>query len=350
MNMDNVKWRVVCYVNQFFAQIGGEDMAGVGFGVKHEAIGPAKLFEELLKDHCEIVGTVYCGDNYFVENGESAAEEGLALIEKLKPDLLIAGPAFNAGRYGLNCGKIASIVGRELGIPTVTGMYPENPGVDLYRKDTIIVKTGIPASGMRKVAPIMASIGLRLLNKEPIGGAVAEGYIPRDIILNEEQEHNAAHRAIEMVLNKIAGKPFVSELLPPVFDSVEPAAPLTDSNKIKLAVVSDGGLIPADNPDKIKPNASTTWGHYNWKGLLKDKHFVIHSGYDGTWVMDNPYRLLPMDVLQELENEGKVGSLHPEVYIACGNCASVSASKTKGEQIAQHLIRQEINAAILTST
>jgi glycine reductase len=348
--MGNVKWRVVCYVNQFFAQIGGEDMANVGFGVKHEAIGPAKLFEELLRDDCEIVGTVYCGDNYFVENGDKAAEEGLALIKNLKPDLLIAGPAFNAGRYGLSCGKIASIVGEKLRIPTVTGMYPENPAVELYRKDTYIVKTGIPASNMRKAAPVMASIGHRLLNKEAIGSAVAEGYIPRDIILNEEQEHNAAHRAIEMVLNKIAGKPFVSELLPPVFDKVDPAAPLKDSNKIKLAVVSDGGLIPVGNPDKIKPNASTTWGCYNWSDLLENEHFVIHSGYDGTWVMDNPYRLLPMDVLQELKEEGKIGSLHPEIYMACGNCASVSAAKIKGEQIAQNLIAQGINAAILTST
>ena len=32
--MEKSKWRVVCYVNQFFGQIGGEDMAHVGFSVK----------------------------------------------------------------------------------------------------------------------------------------------------------------------------------------------------------------------------------------------------------------------------------------------------------------------------
>ena len=40
--MEQKKWRVVCYINQFFGQIGGEEMAHVGFSVKHEAVGPAK--------------------------------------------------------------------------------------------------------------------------------------------------------------------------------------------------------------------------------------------------------------------------------------------------------------------
>lgn len=325
-------------------------MANVGFTLTHEPVGPALLFKTLLADECEIVGTIYCGDNYFAEKGESAAKEGLALIETLKPDLLIAGPAFNAGRYGLNCGMIASVTQKKLGIPTITGMYPENPGADLYRKDTYIVKTGILASGMRASATTMANIALRMLKNEHIGGAIEEGYIPRDIILNEEQKDNAAHRAIEMVLCKIRGELFESELLPPIFDEVDPAPPVSNLSDIKLAVVSDGGLIPEENPDKLKPNGSTTWGSYDWDTLMRNKHFVIHSGYDGTWVMEDPNRLIPMDALNELVSEGKLGSVATDVYMACGNCASVSGSKIKGEQIAAGLKAKGISAAILTST
>lgn len=344
------KWRVVCFINQFFAQIGGEEKADVGFGMEEKAIGPAMLFEKLLKDDCELVGTVYCGDNYFAEKGDESAEEGLALVEKLKPDLFIAGPAFNAGRYGYSCGKMVSIVANRLGIPTVTGMYPENPSVDIFRKDTYIVETGILSSGMRTVAPKMASIGLRLLKNEPIKGAIEEGYIPRDIILNEEQPFNAAHRAIEMVLSKIKGETFKSELLPPIFDNVDPAPAVEDISKAKLAVVTDGGFIPESNPDRLKPNGSTTWGHYNWDKLLEEKHFVIHSGYDGTTVMENPYRLMPMDVLRDLVAENKLGEVDDEVYVATGNCASVSASKRIGEEIAARLLDKGVQAAILTST
>lgn len=348
--MNAEKYRVVCYINQFFAQIGGEEKADVGFSVREEAVGPALLFQKLLGEECEIVGTVICGDNYFAGSMEKAGLEGLELVRELKPDLFIAGPAFNAGRYGMSCGKMASIVAKELHIPTVTGMYPENPAVELFRKDTFIVKTEILSSKLRKAAPLMASLGLRLLKGEHIGSAAAEGYIRRDIILNEEQEKNAAQRAVEMVLAKIKGEPVESELLPPVFDDVKPAPAAKDLHGLRLALVSDGGLIPEANPDKLKPNGSTTWGHYDWDTLMKEKHFVIHSGYDGTWVLENPDRLFPVEALRKRVEEGKLGYLEPEVYVACGNCASVAASKAEGEQIAQALLEKKIDAVILTST
>ena len=183
-----------------------------------------------------------------------------------------------------------------------------------------------------------------------IGSAASEGYIIRDIILNEEQPQHAAQRAIDMVMKKIKGEPFESELLPPKFDIVEPAPPVADITKAKLALVSDGGLIPESNPDKLKPNGSTTWGHYDWDKLIAEPHFVIHSGYDGTWVMENPYRLFPVDVLREAVAEGRLGELEPEVYVVTGNCASVAASKEKGRQIAQALLAKGVNAVILTST
>ena len=83
---------------------------------------------------------------------------------------------------------------------------------------------------------------------------------------------------------------------------------------------------------------------------MKQKHFVIHSGYDGTWVMENPYRLLPMDALREIAADGELGALDNEVYVASGNCASVAASKEKGEQIAARLKERAVQAVILTST
>lgn len=348
--METKKWRVVCYVNQFFGQIGGEDMAHVGFSVEDKPVGPAVLFQNLMKNDCEVVGTIICGDNYFAENIERAVVEGVELVRSMKPDLFIAGPAYNAGRYGISCGNMAAAVGRELGIPTVTGMYPENPAADLFRKDTYIVKTEILSSTLRKAAPVMCSIGLRLLKGEHIAGAQEEGYIIRDIILNEEQPLNAAERSIEMLMKKMRGEAFKSELLPPAFDVVDPAPPVQDLKTARLALVTDGGLIPESNPDKLKPNGSTTVGCYNWDSLMSDKYFVIHSGYDGTWVMENPYRLLPVDVLQEIIEEKKLGYLAPQVYVTCGNCASVAAAKVKGEQIAKGLLDKGITAAILTST
>ncbi|HBQ87254.1 MAG TPA: glycine/betaine/sarcosine/D-proline family reductase selenoprotein B, partial [Syntrophomonas sp.] len=82
------------------------------------------------------------GDTYFNENIEAAADKITSLVAGFKPDLLIAGPAFNAGRYGMACGAVCKAVQEKLNIPVVTGMYEENPGADMYKKDVYIVKTG----------------------------------------------------------------------------------------------------------------------------------------------------------------------------------------------------------------
>ena len=54
--------KVLFYTNQFFGQIGGEDMAYAEPTFHAEKIGPAAGFAPLLKD-AEIVGTFVCGDN-----------------------------------------------------------------------------------------------------------------------------------------------------------------------------------------------------------------------------------------------------------------------------------------------
>ncbi|HBM80634.1 MAG TPA: glycine/betaine/sarcosine/D-proline family reductase selenoprotein B, partial [Clostridiaceae bacterium] len=94
-------FRVVHYINQFFGQIGGEDKAGIGPQVKEGIVGPGMALKQALKDEAQIVATVICGDSYFNENIEKAKAEILDMIRKYSPDIFIAGPAFNAGRYGV---------------------------------------------------------------------------------------------------------------------------------------------------------------------------------------------------------------------------------------------------------
>ncbi|HOL18274.1 MAG TPA: glycine/betaine/sarcosine/D-proline family reductase selenoprotein B, partial [Bacillota bacterium] len=138
---EHKKLRVVHYLNQFFGQIGGEDMAGVAPLVKEGPVGPGLALAGALGEAGEVVATVICGDNYAGDNLEKAVPEILELIRQQKPDALVAGPAFNAGRYGIACGAVGQAAARELGIPVVTGMYQENPGVELYRKDLYIIAT-----------------------------------------------------------------------------------------------------------------------------------------------------------------------------------------------------------------
>ena len=173
------KIRVVHYLNQFFGQIGGEDKAGMHPMDKAGHVGPGMAFAAALKDQAEIVGTVICGDTYFGENMETATKEVLDLIVQYEPDLVIAGPAFNAGRYGSACGAVCAAVAEKLQIPVVTGMYPENPGVDMFRKRIHIVETSDSAAGMRQAVPKMAELALKLAQGEPTDAAV-DGYLTRE--------------------------------------------------------------------------------------------------------------------------------------------------------------------------
>lgn len=149
------KLRAVYYINQFYAGMGGEEMADTGLHILDEKKGPALGIEPMWNDEMEVVKVLVCGDNYI--NTDVKYEEILPTIKKeieeSKPDVFIAGPAFNAGRYGVACAKICDYVRRELGIPSVTGMWWENPAVGMFVKDNYIISTTETASGMRKSLP-----------------------------------------------------------------------------------------------------------------------------------------------------------------------------------------------------
>lgn len=158
------KYKIVHYINQFFAGIGGEEKADYKPELREGNVGPGLALDTALGEDYEVVATIICGDNYFGENLETATDTVLEMVKKYNPDVFVAGPAFNAGRYGVACGTICKAVEERLGIPSVTAEYEENPGVDMFRKDVIIVKTGNSAADMRKAVKNIASIGKKTCN------------------------------------------------------------------------------------------------------------------------------------------------------------------------------------------
>ena len=105
------KLRVVHYINQFFAQIGGEEKTDYPAEIrKGEIVGPGAAFmaNPGFAENAEIIATVVCGDSYFNENPDRAKADIIEMVKEEKPDLFIAGPAFNAGRYGVACATISA--------------------------------------------------------------------------------------------------------------------------------------------------------------------------------------------------------------------------------------------------
>src|SRR5207247_4771021 len=161
--------RVVHYLNQFFAGVGGEEKANQPPCVTEGAIGPGQVLQRALGPEAEIVATVYCGDTYANEHTDDAVSAVTGFIDRYHPDLLVGGPAFNAGRYGLACGRVCLEAQERLEVASVTGMYPENPAVELYRGRLYIVPSGATPATMSETLARMASLGLKLARGERIG-------------------------------------------------------------------------------------------------------------------------------------------------------------------------------------
>lgn len=347
------KYKIVHYLNQFFGGIGGEDKADIGPFKKDGVVGPGTALKAALGDDYEIVGTVICGDTYFNENLESASAEVISMIRGYNPDIVIAGPAFNAGRYGMACGHVCYAVQQELDIPAVTGMYPENPGADQYGKYVYMAKTGNSAADMRKAMPAIAKLLIKLVQGEEIGTPEAEGYIPRGVRKNNWHDQRGSARAVDMLVAKLKGQEFKTEYPMPVFDRVNPRTAVKDLSKAKIALVTSGGIVPKGNPDHIESSSASKYGKYDISSFsnLDDKsHETAHGGYDPVYANEDPDRVLPVDVLREMEKEGKIGSLHQYYYATVGNGTSVANAKAYAHKIGEELKAAKVDAVILTST
>src|SRR3989304_3145603 len=221
---------IVHIVNQFFAGLGGEEKAGSPVEVLEGAAGAARGLQAQLGDRGKVVATIYYGDNYFHEHVEEAKGVIVREVEKRRPDVVVAGPAFNSGRYGLASVEICQAVAEDLGIGCVVGMDAENPAVPAYREyrnmRVYLLPTAESAAGMTKALSVMAQFACRVGSGAEIGSAAEEGYLPRGIRRLGRTDRPGAERASGILLRKVGGKPFVTEGPMEVWDQVAPAAPL----------------------------------------------------------------------------------------------------------------------------
>ena len=344
--------RVLHYVNQFFGGVGGEDKADARPAHRTGAVGPGVALAKHLGEDASIVGTLICGDNFFVEHPEDAAADLLRLAEPYQADVLVAGPAFSSGRYGTACGTLARIW-QLRGKPAVTAMNINNPGVELFREDVYIVRTGQTAAAMGEALPKLAALALRLGRGEEIGPADVEDYFPRGMRRNLRVEQGAGERAEEMLLAKLAGRPYRTEMVIESCGTVPPPPPVPDLSRALVALVTESGVVPLGNPDRLETWNASKWFKYSVAGLSDlegGKYQAYHGGCDTTGTNEDPNRAVPLDAARALEKEGVLGRLHDYYYVTTGNMANIKTMARLGAEIARDMKAQGVQAAIMTAT
>lgn len=347
------KIKVVHYVNQFYAGIGGEEKADITPELRVGTVPAGDALNKAWGEEAEITHTIICGDSYFGENMDKASAEIMEMVKSTGADMFIAGPAFNAGRYGVACGTIATNVKNTLGIPVLTGMYVENPGADMYKTQIYIVATKDSGAGMRDAIKKMAPLALKLARGEKIEASCVEGYIPNGVRVNLFEKECGAARAVKMLIAKLNDKPFVTEFPMPNFDKVDPNPAILDMSKATVALCTSGGIVPKGNPDHIESSSASHYGEYDITGVnsLDSEHWeTAHGGYDPVYVNEDGNRCLPVDIMREMEASGRIGKLHNKFYTTVGNGTAVLSSKAFAEEYAQKMINDGVDCVIMTST
>ena len=340
--------RIVHYLNQFFSGVGGEEAAGNPPAVREGAVGPGRALAAMLGAGHEIVATVFCGDDYAASNPAAAAEL-LALVREQSPDLLVAVPAFTSGRYGLACARIGAAAARA-GIPTVVAMHPDNPGLD-EAEPAPVIESGRTAREMRPSIERLARAIETLSRGEEL--REQDGRVGRTPRRNRIAGQTAAQRSVELLLARLAGDRERTEVPLPNFGSVIPSAPLEDPGNARIALLTEGALVPMGNPDRLESARATRWLRYQLEGLdrLAEGAFQsVHGGFSTVAANADPHRLLPLDVALDLEREGRIGDLHDEYLTTAGNGTQVATARRFGVEWAAELRKAGVQAAILTAT
>jgi glycine reductase complex component B subunit gamma len=341
--------RAVHYLNQFFAGLGGEEAAETPPTRLEGPVGPGRGLAAELRG-IEIVATLACGDDYFGEHEEDALAQLIGLLEAEQPDLLLAGPAFGSGRYGLACARFSCTASDQLGIPAVAAMHEDNPGVGAA-EGTLVAATAVNVAGMREALPRMASLAQALLSGRELGPPDEEGYIPRGFRRNRLAEKPGAERAVDLLLDKLAGE--TRSEVAGGFDRVLPPPAVPDLSTSLLALVTEAGCVPQGNPDRLPTIRAQGWLRYELGGaraLAAGEYESVHGGFDVSLANEDPNRLVPLDTVSALAEEGRIGRVHDVFYTTTGNGTPVASATRFGREIAAELKEAGVEAVLLSGT
>jgi betaine reductase len=348
----SIALRVVHYVNQFFGGIGGEDQADVGVTVRAGAVGPGRPLETALGDGAHVDATIICGDNFANDRAEEFTRIIATELARLKPDILVAGPAFGSGRYGLACAHVCEIA-RQRGIAAITAMHPENPGASAARRGIYIVPSGVSTTSMPAALDALSSLARRLGRGEALGPAEVDGYLPQGRRRVHDRRHPGYQRALDMLLDKLHGRPYRSEVPYAAPERVPPAPPIPDLSRARIAMVTTGGLVRKGNPDKQVSAIAVRYHRHTvseLESLSPSEWEAYHAGYFNHIVNSNPNYILPLSFLRDLERQGRIGKVHEHIYALPGVSTPVAVSAGHGRSIAADLKAGGVDGALLVAT
>ena len=163
----------------------------------------------------------------------------------------------------------------------------------------------------------------------------------------------AANRGVQMLLKKVRGEPFEPSLRVPPTTVLPPAAPVADMKHATIAIGTEGGTVPLGNPDHIESVRATRWQEYSILGkstLESGGYESAHGGYDARFANADPNRMVPVDALRLLENEGEYADLYDAFFSTVGCGMPIATGTEIGRAMANRMKQEGIEGIIITAT
>nr|WP_072897246.1 GrdB-related putative oxidoreductase [Clostridium fallax] len=163
--------KIIMIYDQIQAGAGTKDDRMVPLSAKKEPLGPSIMMEPFLKKiDGKVIACLYCGNGTYLANPDEVSRKFCAMVNKVKPDIVICGPAFNYVDYGKMAARVAYDINRTTNVPAFAAMSSENEETINEYKDklNIVITPKKGGVGLNDALDNMCQLAKLLVNKEDI--------------------------------------------------------------------------------------------------------------------------------------------------------------------------------------
>lgn len=166
--------KIILVLNHTQAGMGSDENAHLGPAGKKAALGPGQTLAPYFKEHdSEIIATLYCGDQYFLENQEEVIKKFVGISRQFGADGVLCGPAMQYPNFGEMSAKLA-LAFNQSGIPAAAAMSAENPAIAFKDQVKIIKMPKKGGVGLNESFKRMAQLVSALAHGEEVNQLVAD--------------------------------------------------------------------------------------------------------------------------------------------------------------------------------
>ena len=240
-------------------------------------------------------------------------------------------------------------------IPAITAMHEDNPGTREIGRHVFVLQTGASAASMQETSKRYSLLVERLIarDQKAVEDFRAEYCltIPRRFTISDRQA--GLYPRHGSLLARLSGQSYESEI--PRIETQAHAIPnltvsLADAT---VALVTEGGLVPKGNPDRLESSRGSRYFKYSVQGRNDLKHGefeAMHTGYDTSTVDRDPDRLVPSMPCAYWKAVQRIKKVHDQYFVTTGTGAMPSKMAELGAGIAAEIAGAGIDAVILTAT